>query len=1303
MGMCAEVTIDLDNPNVNPWEKFAIQLLQKRHGPHNVQRIPSETEGDGGVDLIVLDKGLIYQLYASDHTEGQAHYEAVRDKVTRDIGKLDKNKKEIAKLLGNKKISQWILFIPICRDKRVIAHLRKKEEEVKNKNLPFLSIDFRTQITWLVDFDNEREAIKKSANTAPIFDGPWAQLVWDSPLWPSDCDENLKYNLARWAELSFAKVSSIDENHVNVWRDEMWAERTLEHVGNLTEKTSLEWSAQEAALLLIAPIWRQTALMLAEQAGLDDAMITDTNIYSTPNAARRIYQTYLERRPQLVRKLSRLHGLDHSDDMHAVAWWLWHHALLASPQNWTLEGPSSLLPKEWRNETKALLLQIDSDNEIFKDHPSCLKHKDRIASFPDSPCEDFVSQDGFPVNIALSKDGPTRLHSLAYILSFSGRLALDPLSLNEVLVDHIGLSQSIDPGDVVRATKEAKWVQIKESNYDLLLTCNHPAIDSALEQRVTGPDGLIELSQILERALMDPDSPAKDLEKIPHFHNKGLQPKTDEKNQPLYRRPHLRFTLAQDEVRELLMGEQLYGDPNLAFREMYQNALDACRLKEIRLLAHLYVEKVENGEKGWEASAKGRRPGKDKDMIPAGDMATLEEKQAIKDHFDWEGKIEFIQDRDENGHYIECLDNGIGMSESELRKCFAKAGRRFANTEEYVYEANRWRDLGIGHYPNSQFGIGVFSYFMLAEEIKLQTCRMGLKDPYDKDDTLNVSIAGSGSLFHLRPNAGPLRGGQTGTKLHLNLSKTTWKKGEDISVIKALNKWLMIAEFATSVDDKIQGVSQTWESNVLNYKGATIATDNPDIYWANHKNSWKKGLYLADGITTGNKHDCLLVNLRGRRYPVLSIDRKKILKKDDTWIAHEILQHGWRVLLDTPLQSLKVCWAAAKRFPLAMNHWLENEKDDVDVSIDISGKDFHVSNVYNLKKWGVLFQDLALMENISDYMNNDDFITAWVETTPWHRARLKKAFDLDITGNTQEEISERFQENELESQHGLAKYPLIKDQTSEIIYIGPLIGCFFNNKEFSILKLYQISLGDVVKAWDHLKNTKPDWFQMPNIQEDTIAALQCLAQNEVELFAHDFDLDEPQLTGPVSASHLLRASRKVDWSLWKTYKHFERFSTFGFTLPPLSKNEIKENEKAWQDSLFLLSKTFNLDDDDWLTDKGTPHHILKASVEIKATVYDVFQRLKIFETLGLSLPDVDANTLKSLPATSVDDVCILKPFYFSGDDTILSCFELMHNAKDTDLTLREAWARAKLFEPLGFKLPSEEELLKFMKANDIPE
>ena len=85
------------------------------------------------------------------------------------------------------------------------------------------------------------------------------------------------------------------------------------------------------------------------------------------------------------------------------------------------------------------------------------------------------------------------------------------------------------------------------------------------------------------------------------------------------------------------MGEQLYGDPALAIRELYQNALDACRYREARTE---YLRRTRD---------------------PASD---------------WAGRIRFAQGIDDDGRpYLDCVDNGIGMGVRELQRGL-RPGRR---------------------------------------------------------------------------------------------------------------------------------------------------------------------------------------------------------------------------------------------------------------------------------------------------------------------------------------------------------------------------------------------------------------------------------------------------------------------------------------------------------------------------------------------------------------------------------------------------------------------------------------------------
>ncbi len=221
------------------------------------------------------------------------------------------------------------------------------------------------------------------------------------------------------------------------------------------------------------------------------------------------------------------------------------------------------------------------------------------------------------------------------------------------------------------------------------------------------------------------------------------------------------FRLDERRVRDLLMGIQLYKDRDLAIRELYQNALDACRYRRARTQ---YLDRTRD-----DAS------------------------------YAYEGEIEFEQDAEDGGEgraYVECRDNGVGMGESELRGVFCRAGSRFVDQVDFKLEREEWAQARppVELHPNSRFGIGVLSYFMLADEMRVTTCRMGVNG--ELGPLLEVTVFGPGHLFRIVRLKE--RGEEAGTRVRLYL-----RGGEEHdpgwSCLNALERVLGIAEFPTSV------------------------------------------------------------------------------------------------------------------------------------------------------------------------------------------------------------------------------------------------------------------------------------------------------------------------------------------------------------------------------------------------------------------------------------------------------------------------------------------------------------------------
>lgn len=135
----------------------------------------------------------------------------------------------------------------------------------------------------------------------------------------------------------------------------------------------------------------------------------------------------------------------------------------------------------------------------------------------------------------------------------------------------------------------------------------------------------------------------------------------------------LSFSLNQKRIIELLMGVGLYKDKFASLRELYQNALDACRC-----------------------------------MIS--EANTIQHKAT--------GIIQFGIERVDDKVYLYCKDNGIGMTKDIIETYLLKIGNSYYKSSEFYKKQAQW---GGTFSPTSQFGIGILSCFMLGNKIEIIT------------------------------------------------------------------------------------------------------------------------------------------------------------------------------------------------------------------------------------------------------------------------------------------------------------------------------------------------------------------------------------------------------------------------------------------------------------------------------------------------------------------------------------------------------------------------------------------------------
>ncbi|MBN8655464.1 MAG: ATP-binding protein [Anaerolineae bacterium] len=164
---------------------------------------------------------------------------------------------------------------------------------------------------------------------------------------------------------------------------------------------------------------------------------------------------------------------------------------------------------------------------------------------------------------------------------------------------------------------------------------------------------------------------------------------------------------------QLLSGTKLYKEPIVAIRELLQNALDAIR----------------------EVSAYDRL------------------RQSDPENLKWDEiygklhKVELSLEKNEGRYWLVCIDDGIGMSKRVLTEYLLVSG---ISRRRDVWRLERQCDeKGFKLGCTGQFGIGVLSYFMIADKVQIFTRRSTFAEDTDNTGWF-FETEGIGSFGELR-------------------------------------------------------------------------------------------------------------------------------------------------------------------------------------------------------------------------------------------------------------------------------------------------------------------------------------------------------------------------------------------------------------------------------------------------------------------------------------------------------------------------------------------------------------------------
>lgn len=138
----------------NEWESHVYRLLQDRHGPLNVCKVPARHKGDFGLDYYSLADQVVYQCYAvQEPCDVADRADKQQAKITIDLRKFWTGKQELLAILGSVQIKRWILVVPLHDSAKLNGHCTKKTAETRALTKPYISVDFEVMIQDLDSFD----------------------------------------------------------------------------------------------------------------------------------------------------------------------------------------------------------------------------------------------------------------------------------------------------------------------------------------------------------------------------------------------------------------------------------------------------------------------------------------------------------------------------------------------------------------------------------------------------------------------------------------------------------------------------------------------------------------------------------------------------------------------------------------------------------------------------------------------------------------------------------------------------------------------------------------------------------------------------------------------------------------------------------------------------------------------------------------------------------------------------------------------------------------------------------------------
>lgn len=125
------------------WEKLCVKCLHDKFRDEHFTPVTARTQGDWGIEGFTRT-GIIFQCYNPDYENSSSAdiYSHQKNKIKRDLEKIEKNQEALKELLIDTKVKEWVFLTEEITNKNLLLDISKLTREYRLKNLDILDENF---------------------------------------------------------------------------------------------------------------------------------------------------------------------------------------------------------------------------------------------------------------------------------------------------------------------------------------------------------------------------------------------------------------------------------------------------------------------------------------------------------------------------------------------------------------------------------------------------------------------------------------------------------------------------------------------------------------------------------------------------------------------------------------------------------------------------------------------------------------------------------------------------------------------------------------------------------------------------------------------------------------------------------------------------------------------------------------------------------------------------------------------------------------------------------------------------------